>query len=359
MRLVWATVTAVGETRSGASVLSVALDDGSRGAAICYPALSGECAAGDRVLLNTTAVDLALGTGGNHFVVVRTPAGEPGGVVLDAPSGGHVMKMRYTPLQCDVLAVEPPESPSHEALAEATDADGLVVVCCPLHSHLPVVAAALRESAPNARVAYVMTDEAALPLALSTTVPACLDAGLIDTSITCGQAFGGHVEAVNLYSALVAARLVCGADAVVVSLGPGVIGTGTAFGHGGVAQGTAINAAASVGARAVASLRISFADARERHRGVSHHSLTTLTKVALAPALVAVPELPPGHAGVVDEALRAAGVWSLHQRADASGELPDMHGLAPRSMGRGPSDDPAFFAAAAAAGRVAARLLRA
>ena len=56
--------------------------------------------------------------------------------------------------------------------------------------------------------------------------------------------------------------------------------------------GEAVNAAATLGGRPVAALRVSQADPRERHRGVSHHSLTAYGRVALAPADVVVPALP-------------------------------------------------------------------
>jgi hypothetical protein len=254
--------------------------------------------------------------------------------------------------------VEAQESPLHEALAEVTDAGGMPAVCCGLHSQLPLVAAAIKEGAPHARIAYVMTDQAALPLALSELVPACEAAGLIDVTVTCGQAFGGDLEAVTLHSGLLAARYAADAHVAVVCLGPGIVGTGTVFGHGGVSQGEAINAAAAVGAVPVAALRLSFADGRARHHGVSHHSLTALGRVALARASVAVPALSPEQAAVLEGALADAGVWERHGRVDVGVRpLPDTRGVRVRTMGRGPAEDPAFFAAAAAAGTVAAGML--
>jgi len=341
-------------------LLSVLADDGAEGEAICYPSLTGVCSENDRVLLNTTAVDLTLGTGGRHFVVARVaPDIGPVGVALDDTSGGHIMKLRYTPLQRDVLSVEEPGSPHHERMRAADSLDRMPVVCCSLHSHLPLVAAAVKERAPESRVAYVMMDGASLPLALSDLVRKCRDAGLIDVTITAGQSFGGELEAVTVHSGLLAARHAAEADVAIVAIGPGVVGTASAFGHGGVAQGEAINAAGCLGGCPVASLRVSFADERQRHRGVSHHSLTALSRVALAPASVAVPLLPVGQAATVDAALAGAGVWERHRRVEADGTLPDVRGVDLKSMGRTPADDPAFFAAAAAAGRVAADLLSA
>lgn len=359
MRLVWGTVRSVITERPDAQRLRVTVDGESDAVAVAYPALAGRCEAGERVLLNTTAVDLGLGTGGVHLVVARVPdSGAPAGVAFDDASGGHVMKLRYTPLQRDVLSVEAPESPHAADVADVVDVGGMPVICCGLHSQVALAAAALKEAAPDARVAYCMTDQAALPLALSELVPALVSAGLLDTTLTCGQAFGGQMEAVTLHSALVAARVVGRADATIVAIGPGVVGTGSALGHGGVALGEALNAAAAVGGKPVATLRVSFADARERHRGVSHHTLTALSLIAVSPALIAVPRLPDEQSQTVGRQLEAAGIWDRHERMEVGkGALPGLRGVDVRSMGRTPAQDPAFFVAAAAAGYAAAARL--
>lgn len=357
MKLVWGTVTGV-EARADVLELDVTLDDGREGTALCFPRLTGFCAEHDRVLLNTTAVDLSLGTGGVFFVVAR--AGE--GVALDEPSGGHVMKVRYSPLQVDVLAVESPESPHHEIMREAVSLEGMPVVCCGLHSQVPLVAASIKRANPAMRIAYCMIDDASLPMALSDVARNSVAAGLIDTTVSCGQAFGGELEAVNLHSGLLAARHVAAADVAIVAIGPGVAGTATPFGHGGVAQGESINAAASLGGSPIACLRVSFADTRERHRGLSHHTVSALTTVALAPAIVALPTLSEEFSDAIGERLEAAGVWRLHRSVlspEGGVEPPSLRGIAVKTMGRGISEDPAFFAAAFAAGEIASRSARA
>lgn len=356
MRLVWGVVQEVRSDTDSIQHLDVALDDGSFGRAISYPVLSGRCEQSDRVLLNTTAVDLELGTGGWHYVVACESHTD--GVVRDTPSGGHIMKLRYTPLQVDVLAVEEQNSPHHSVMQEARELSGMPVACCGLHSHVPLVAAAVKDADPNLKVAYCMTDFASLPAALSDVVRASRDAGLIDQVITCGQSFGGDLEAVNVHSGLLAARHVARADVAIVAIGPGVVGTATPFGHGGVAQGEAINAVAGLGGTPVAVLRVSFADERQRHRGVSHHTLTALSRVALAEAVVAVPELPEGYAEELEDALEGAGVFDDHRRADSAsgGGVPAMRGVEVTTMGRSFNDDPAFFGAAFAAGDVCARI---
>jgi Protein of unknown function (DUF3866) len=362
MRLVWGRVLEVAPESGGAQPLVVSVGDSQGEPALAYPRLTGACSPGEHVLLNTTAVDLGLGTGGVHFVVARRSGGSPEvadaaqDVILDEPSGGHIMKLRYTPLQVDVEAVEEPDGEHYPAMSTATSLEGMPVVCCGLHSQMPLVAAAVKQLAPDARVAYCHTDFGSLPYSLSAVAGSCREAGLIDVAISCGQSFGADLEAINLHSGLLAARHVARAHVAIVSIGPGMVGTATPFGHGGIAQGEAINAAYVLGADPIAALRVSFADTRERHRVLSHHTVTALARVALAPAIVAVPALPAEQAAALDAALEAAGVWELHQRADATrADIPRdaLRGVTVMSMGRGIDDDPAFFASAYAAGEVA------
>ncbi len=357
MRLVWGIVRSIDEDRAEIQRLEVALDDRSVGTAISYPGLSGRCSVSDRVLLNTTAVGLRLGTGGTHFVIARLGEGE--GTPLDDPSGGHIMKLRYTPMQMDVLTVEEQDSPHHDIMRRVESLDGLPVACCGLHSQVPLVAAAVKHVDPDLKVAYVMTDDAALPLCLSEVVRSSIEAGLIDTTISCGHAFGGELEAVNLHSGLLAARHVARADVAVAAIGPGVVGTATPFGHGGISQGEALNAVAALGGEPVATLRASIADVRPRHRGVSHHTLTALTRIAASQVIVAVPTLPDEYADEIEGILEDAGVWERHIRAVSaigSDVLPSTRGVEVRSMGRGMSEDPVFFACAFAAGDVCAKI---
>lgn len=357
MRLVWAIVTQLLDGAEGVQRLAVALDDRSTGIAIAYERLSGTCMVSDRVLLNATAVDLDLGTGGLHYVVAR--AGDMRGVAHQDSSGGHIMKLRYTPMQLDVCSVEEQASPHHETMKSAESLGGMAVACCGLHSQVPLVAAALKRKDPELKVAYVMTDGGALALHLSDLIRASCAAGLIDTTVTCGQAFGGQLEAVNLYSGLLAARHAARADVAIVAIGPGVVGTATPFGHGGVAQGEAINAVAALSGTPVAVVRASLADSRPRHRGVSHHTLSALMRVALAPALVALPPLPEEYAEEIEGALEDAHVHERHKVVRSSEHQFDqaaLRGVEVRTMGRGSADDPIFFACAYAAGEVLARV---
>jgi len=346
-------VAAVRREWPGAVELDVTCD-GARLPALAYPALTGRPQVGDRVLLNVTALELGLGTGG-YALVVAVPERLP-----DGPAGpGHLVKARYTPLQATVLGADEQGSPHHAVLASADDLGGMPVVVADLHSALPAVLAALRADRPGAAAAYVMLDGGALPAWFSLTTAALREAGWLAGTVTVGQAFGGDLEAVTVHTGLLAARHVLGADVTVVAQGPGNLGTGTRWGFSGVACGEAVNAVAVLGGRPVASLRVSEADPRPRHRGISHHSLTSYGRVALARADVAVPELP-GEFGKLVTA-QAAPLGERHRlvpvAVDGLMETLSRCPVQLSTMGRGLAEDGAYFLAAAAAGRHAARLL--
>jgi hypothetical protein len=177
--------------------------------------------------------------------------------------------------------------------------------------------------------------------------------------VSAGQSFGGDLESVNTFTGLLAAKAVRGADVILVGDGPGNTGTDTTWGSSAIESAMAMQAARILGGQVVAALRISFADARERHRGVSHHSLTALERVAPDQVVVAVPELAgPGQRDAVDAALRR--LVERHTLAAVDGapaiELLERSGITAESMGRSFEDDPAFFLAAGAAGVLAGRM---
>jgi hypothetical protein len=332
--------------------------------ALAYPALTGAPEPGDLVLLNASALELGLGTGGYALVIAV-----PGRLPADRAGPGHLVKARYTPLQACVPGADEQGSPHHEVLRDADDLGGLPVVVADLHSALPAILAGYYAAAAAARpgastgerpgtVAYVMLDGGALPAWFSRTAAALRDAGWLAGTVTTGQSFGGDLETVTLHSGLLAARHVLGADLAIVAQGPGNLGTGTRWGFSGVAAGEAVNAAAVLGGRPVASLRVSDADPRERHRGVSHHSLTAYGRVALARADVVVPDLPGPFGARV--AADAAPLGARHRLVTVStAGLAEVLAACPvplSTMGRGLDADLAYFLAAAAAGRHAAAL---
>ncbi|MEN3305713.1 MAG: hypothetical protein V7603_1915 [Micromonosporaceae bacterium] len=326
--------------------------------ALAYPALVGEPEVGDRVLVNTGAFALGLGSGGYGLVVAlpdRLPPDPAGG--LDRAKG-HLVKARYTPLQAIVLGADEPASPHQEVLAGARDLGGMPVVAADLHSALPAILAGVHADLPDARVAYVMTDGAALPAWFSRTVDGL--SGLLAGVVTTGQSFGGDLEAVNVHSGLLAARHALRADVAIVAQGPGNLGTGTPWGFSGTAAGEAVNAAAVLGGRPVGSLRVSQADARPRHRGVSHHSLTAYGRVALARADLVVPGgLPPALDESVAAALAPLAGRHTIVRVDPAGLDAALRAapVALSTMGRDLDADYWYFLTAAAAGRHAAALI--
>jgi hypothetical protein len=353
-----ATATAVRDDRPGVAIIDARDDDGRTVSALAYVDLVGRPSVGQRLLLNTTALDQGLGTGGLAFVIGPADGSVPTG---DGPAG-HLVKARYTPLQASVAGADEQGSPHHQVLVEAESLESMVVVVADLHSALVPILAGLYDRAPDARVVYVMTDGAALPIAFSSVVAGLREAAWLHGTVTSGQTFGGDLETVSLHSGLLTARHVQGADVAIVSQGPGNLGTDTPWGFSGVAAGDAVNAASILGGRPVASLRVSGVDPRERHRGISHHSRTAYGRVALRRAAVPLADLSSIDTDLATlVAADAEMLRGLHDVVDV-----DITGLAEaitaapvgaRSMGRGPAEDPAYFLTCAAAGRYAATLL--
>jgi len=349
-------VVRVVHERPGVQELSVELEQGQE-PAINFPHLLGRVRAGERVLLNTTAVRAGLGTGGYHLVMKRAEGGEG-----PREAVGHIVKLRYTPLQFRCRAVEEQDSPYREAIEACEDLERMPVIVAGLHSQIAPAAAAVKGLEPEARVVYVMTDTAALPLAFSKLVARLKEAGLIDATITVGQAFGGDYEAVNVYSGLLAARAVVGAAAAIVAQGPGNVGTETDWGFGAIAQGEHVNAVGVLGGVPVAVPRISFADARPRHHGVSRQSLIALGRVAMVQAVVSVPEMAPERLELVRRQLDDEGITERHEvllaRGEVGLEMLQGRGVEVTTMGRTVEEDREFFLAAGAAGAVAAQGLK-
>ena len=336
------------EERTGLQRAEVDLGEGPERAYVLTQ-LTGRVDVGDPVVVNTTAVELGLGTGGWHVVHWNLGRDE-----WTEKGPGHIIKGRYTSLQADVGSTE-----EHlEALAEAESIDGMPVVAAALHSQVPAVAVAVRAARPDARIAYVMTDGAGLPIALSDLVATLQEKGLIDATVTYSHAFGGDYEAVSVFSALVVARQVAAADVAIVAMGPGIVGTNTRLGFSGLEVGPVLDAAVALGGVPVACLRISFADPRSRHVGLSHHSATALRLATRSRVLVPVPCVGGPEEDRVRADLGLAGIPDRHDIVDV--EPPDVlglfaaHDLRIVSMGRPAADDPVMFQSAAAAGALAA-----
>jgi Protein of unknown function (DUF3866) len=288
---------------------------------VAYPRLTGQVEEGDDVIVNVQARELGLGSGGFDVLHVNLTRGLELQVDTDAQlrawrRRAHVMKLPYTSLQHAVPHAE-------ETHSLGRDLGGMPVVCCSLHSQVVPVCAGIGE---GVRVAYLQVPGGALPVSLSDAVRVLKERGLVGTAVAVGACVDGDVHCVTTASALAWSQG-AGFEIAVSAIGPGVVGTGSFLGHGALVAAEAANAATALGGRPVVAVRVSDADERERHLGVSHHAQAVLS-LCLGDITVASEEYAAG--------------WR-----EACEGLPLSH------MGRGADDDPSFFAAAYAAGRAA------
>jgi len=350
-------------------ILRVVLADGQRGKAVCYRH-SGTCAAGDQVLINTTAVKLGLGTGGYHFVVAKQQVAgkQEGREMCDdvyPTRWGHVMKLRYTPLQMAVDAIEEQHSPHHPLLADETlTLDGTPVLIGELHSLLPVLVLVAKQLRPDARLVYLMPDGAALPLAISQQVRTLRQQQWLAATVTTGHAYGGEIEAVNIPSGLLAAKWVGNADLIICLLGPGVVGTGTPYGFSGMQLAEAVHAVSILGGIPVFVPRLAFGDSRTRHKGLSHHTRTLLRRFVLRPVLVPIPQFGDERDELLARQMDEDRWQESHVPLRITApHLEDLLAIAAgyplpiTTMGRSLAEEPAPFQTACLAAQLAVRLL--
>lgn len=369
----------LGRSWTGAQELEVMGAPDWTAKALAYPQLVGQVEVGSFVVLNTSALDRGLGTGGYALVAAVLPddATTPPAPLQSGP--GHLVKARYTPTQAMVLGVDEQESPYHSVLEDADSIDGMPVITADLHSALPAILVGIRHRAQELGVAaptiaYVLSDGGALPAWFSMSVAQMRELGWIASTISVGQAYGGDLEAVNVYSGLLAAKHVVKADIAVVIQGPGNLGTGTRWGFSGVAVGEAMNAASILGGTAIGSLRISGGDLRERHLGVSHHTRTALGRIATSPAVVVTPAINETDQWFISLAKPEGAESNQALLALISSQITELEDAAPQheyvstdvtaglnealeacpirlsTMGRRYDRDPFAFLAAAAAG---------
>lgn len=339
-------------SRNGINGFAVEVDSREE-KCIAYPEMVGQVNSGDEVLLNTTAVALNLGTGGYHFVIANLNRGEH-----RITKGGHIMKLRYTPMQLKVLSVEEEDSPYREEMLKADSLDNIPVLVGTLHSMLAPLCLGL--SMRGLKVAYVMTDGAALPISFSRSVDWLKNNNLLVGTVTAGHAFGGDLEAVNVYSGMLAARKVLGADVIVVTMGPGIVGTGTRWGFTGVEQGEILNAVDSLEGLPVAVPRIGFTDQRLRHRGISHHTLTVLSRICRVNAVVPLPLLEEEKMSLILEQIQNEELFEKYRFCAEEGELfLELFSnceLKLTTMGRGTEQETDFFLTLGAAAATVLRI---
>lgn len=302
--------------------------------AIADVGLHGAAEPGDEVVVNTQAADLELGSGGFDVLHVNLTRGLDG----EGVPGAHVMKLNYTSLQHAVLPVEGEEL--HLPLSRP-------VAAISLHGQLAPLAWALGQVRPGFQLGYVQTGGGALPGSHSRVVRELRERGLLAGTVTAGPAFGGEGEAITTAGALHHGLHDLGWDGAVCGPGPGILGSASALGHGGMVVLESVHTARALGCPVLVCPRLSSADRRERHRGLSHHTRTVLELLLVAVTV----GTPPGEAHLIP---RGRGHRIVEARADLAGYV--ASGLPARTMGRTIDEDPLFFAGALASGAVLARL---
>lgn len=311
--------------------------------AMNYPVMTGRVSIGDWVILNTTAVDLSLGTGGYHFVL-HGPKRPQGKLAPDH----HLMKLRYTPLQMATGSCEEQESPYHEIMKNKQSLESMPVLVGELHSMLPILVTLIKEVQKEARIVYIMTDKGALPISFSKHVRELKQLNWLHGTITTGHAFGGDLEALNIYTGLLAAKHILQADIAIVTMGPGIAGTGTPLGFTGMEQTEVLHAVHSLQGIPIFVPRVGAGDARSRHQGISHHTYSVLEHTLI-----------PVHISFLeqyrDETNRPP-FTQHHCYFTRKDELPKLEPLLDQypfpigTMGRTIKEDPLFFYSVAAAG---------
>jgi len=355
--------------------------DGVSRPAIADVALVGRAEVGDELVVNVQARDLGLGSGGFDIVHVNLSRGLSGGEDWEPahPAGSarpNVMKLNYTSLQHTVEPVE-------ELLPAGLPAGPLEqpVAVLALHGQLAAVAWAFAQALPQGRLGYVQTEGGALPGGHSRTVRSLRERGLLAGHLTAGATFGGEGEAITTIGALHHGLRDLGWDAALCGPGPGIVGSSSPLGHGGMSALDSAHAALALGCGTLIVARMSSADPRARHRGISHHTLTVLD-LLLEPVTVALPagmrspvgaDLRAGLGAIFGGALPGRPVRkrsalevnagrpariTRHDWRRATVDLPAYAaaGLPAETMGRGLTEDPLFFGAALAAGRTLAEL---
>ena len=336
---------------------------GERRRAWADRAVAGEVELGDEVVVNVEALDLELGSGGFDVVHVNLTRG------LDAGGGEdvHVMKLNYTSLQHPVDPVEPELESDSEAPPRA-----MPVLVISLHGQLAPAVWAAAQARGGLRIGYVQTPGGALPGTFSKDVTVLRERNLLAGHVTAGAAHGGEREAISVAGGLDAGARALGWDACVAGPGPGILGSASRLGHGGLAALDTAHAALALGLPTLLAPRLSSSDPRPRHRGLSHHSRTVL-ELLLGAVRVPVPEIeiegwpllgseaPAG--GSREEALEDL-IRATKGKHDLAVEDIDLggyagSGLPTRTMGRDLGEDPLFFAAALAAGAALAAAVEA
>ena len=314
--------------------------------ALNYDFITGNVSEGDWLILNTSAASMSLGTGGYHFVIANLTHKS-----LNLSPGGHGMKVRYTPFQVKVAFAEEELVHMRDVFNRSLDLTGKLIFFCQLHSMVPPLCAYIHyyylKYQYKPKIAYIMTDHAALPLAFSKNIAYLREKNLLDTVITIGNAIGGDLECVNIYTALQAAATVKKGDIIIISMGPGITGTGTRYGFSGLELGFYLDLAYRHKGQCCLIPRISFADSRHRHYGISHHSITILKDIISSPLYIVLPNLSKQKLRYLFLQLKNNHLLERYSVCLADGReiinAMKYYEISVTTMSRGISDDPEFF----------------
>lgn len=350
-----AKVVEVIEQYEGISIVKVMYDE-KISSAINYNDLTGIIKVGDNVIVNTTAVELSLGTGGYDFVIFNY---ENNFKKLEGK--GHIMKLRYTPLQFKCLAVEEEDSEYHDIFNNFTSLDGHVVIVGTLHSMLAPIVSFLKWKNRDIKINYIMTDGGCLPIQFSNTVRLLKEKKLLEKTITIGHAYGGDLECVNIYTGLIAAKEILKGDVTVITMGPGIVGTGTKYGFSGIEQGQIIDAINTLGGNPVIVPRISFKDTRERHIGISHHSRTVLSEIVKTSGKLIIPILDEFKSKIIQEQIQMLNIDKkfdvIYEKGDEIIDAMSYFDLRTTTMGRDIEKDTEYFLTLGAVGSYVCKVL--
>jgi len=320
-----------------------------------YKDFTGDIKLDDEVVLNTTAVDLSLGTGGYHFVMYNYRNKS-----MELKGSGHIMKLRYTPYQMKCLAAEEEDSPYHNLFNEFKSLENHIFIVATLHSMLAPISAMIKYINKDIKINYIMTDGGALPLYFSNTVAELKNKKILDNTITIGHAFGGDLECINIYTGLIAAKEILKGDVTIISMGPGIVGSGTKYGFTGIEQGYIVDAINNLEGMAISVPRISFKDKRNRHYGISHHTITTLSQITNTKSNLILPYLEKEKEDYIIAQIENSKIKEKHNIIFEYGEeiimAMEKFELKTTSMGRSIKDDRDYFISLGAAGNYVANL---
>ncbi|WAM30622.1 DUF3866 family protein [Caldicellulosiruptor naganoensis] len=255
------------EVTKGYQVVEVEYEDKDVSLAVNFLDINKKVTVGQEVLVNITARKLKLGSGGYDYILPTNS--------FCNHSKGHIMKLRYTPLQFSVLTEE---EKNPELFNRIPNFNDLIIVVCELHSMLMPICLYLKECDRNIRISVIINDWGMLNAKLSHNLSFLKENHFVDYVISCQEAFNGDFECINEINSLIFSKSL-DAQVTIISPLPGIVGTGTKFGFSAYKAVNVIEDISRFGGKVVFPIRVSKSEERERHKFVSHHSLTILSYV--------------------------------------------------------------------------------